>query len=358
MKYFKKNFSKINLLAALFAALLVFSSCGGKAEDKISTTLKTTTATSTAAPTTVSQYAVNSLTGEQNLSPSMADKRPVAVMINNIKVAQDVQTAVGDADLVFENEVEGGITRLMAVYSDISKIGRIGTVRSARYTYAELACGLDARYVHCGSDNKYCTPLMNELGLDHLDLGGNASAAAQRFSTGLAYEHTMYTFGDKLNKIYKDGRTKIRDSAKNSLHFSNTAVKYSNAASKVSVKMSGDYTTTFTYDTEAKKYSRGDKVFNAFRDYVSGSKEQFTNVIVLFTDVYPLSDGHHMKSELDSGSGYCFSNGTKCSIKWKKGSSSSPLKFYDENGKDFELNKGNSYILITDSGNKSGCNFE
>lgn len=349
-----KNVHKSHLIVAFcVTVMLVFSSCGAPAaEDKIKTTAKPTTSV---APTTESPYIVNPLTGEMNLDKSMKDKRPVAVMINNIKVAQEVQASVGKADLVFETEVEGGITRLMAVYSDISKIGQIGTVRSARYSYAELACGLDARYVHCGSDNRYCTPLMNELSLDHLDLGNNASSAAKRVSNGLAYEHTLYTYGNKLNKLYKDGRTKIHDSAKNSLKFSDKAQTYDTEATKVAVKMSGDYTTTFTYDNSAKKYTRGDKVYDAFIDCVTDEKEQFTNVIVMFTNVYALSDGQHMKSDLDSGSGYYFSRGTKCTLKWKKGGSSSPLKFYDENGNDFKLNKGNSYILITDSSNKSGC---
>lgn len=362
MKSNGKFLRKANLIAAFcLAVMLAFSSCGGnsEAEDKIKTTAKTTaTAPSTAAPTTESPYIVNPLTGEQTLDKSMKDKRPVAVMINNIKVAQDVQASVGKADLVFETEVEGGITRLMAVYSDISKIKQIGTVRSARYSYAELACGLDARYVHCGSDNKYCTPLMNELSLDHLDLGGNASSAAKRVSNGLAYEHTLYTYGDKLKTLYGKGRTDIRNSAKNPLKFSDKAQKYDDDAAKVSVRMSGSYTTTFTYDSSAKKYTRGDKVYNAFRDCVTDEKEQFSNVIVMFTNVYALSDGQHMKSDLDSGSGYCFSQGTKCAIKWKKGSSTSPLKFYDEDGNDFKLNKGNSYVLITDKSNKSNCTFE
>lgn len=357
MKNDNKFLPKLNLIAAFcVAVMLVFSSCGAPAaEDKINTTAKPTT---TVAPTTESPYVVNPLTGENTLDKSMKDMRPVAIMINNIKVAQEVQASVGKADLVFETLVEGGITRLMAVYSDISKIGQIGTVRSARYSYAQLACGLDARYVHCGSDNRYCTPLMNELDLDHLDLGGNASSASKRISNGLAYEHTLYTYGDKLSKLYNDGRTKIRDSAKNPFSFSDKAKKYETAAEKIAVKMSSDYTTTFTYDSKAKKYTRGDKVYDAFRDCVTDEKEQFTNVIVMFTDVYALSDGQHMKSELDSGSGYYFSNGTKCALKWEKGNSSSPLKFYDENGKDFKLNIGNSYILITDSDNKSGCTYQ
>jgi len=85
------------------------------------------------------KYEINPLTGELNVLPENAGKRPVAVMVNNISHAQSVQAGLGDADIIFESLAEGGITRLMAVFYDVSKAGQIGTVRSARYTYAQLA---------------------------------------------------------------------------------------------------------------------------------------------------------------------------------------------------------------------------
>ena len=73
----------------------------------------------------------------------------------------------------------------------------------------------------------------------------------------------------------------------------------------------------------------------------------------MFTDVYALSDGYHMRSKLSSGKGYYITNGTKTSIKWEKGNSSDSLKYFDENGNELILNAGNSYICITDTDNKS-----
>ena len=65
---------------------------------------------------------LNLLTGIYGeLDDSAVGKRPVAVMVNNISTAQPVQTRLNDADVVFECLVEGGISRLMAVFSDISK---------------------------------------------------------------------------------------------------------------------------------------------------------------------------------------------------------------------------------------------
>lgn len=346
----KNRIIKILSLSLIVSMIFVLSSCSNN-EIEETTTKKTTTTVPT---TTAYKYAINSLTGVRDLDWDMVNKRPVAIMINNISLAQDVQTAVGDADMVFETLVEGGITRLMAVYSDISKIGQIGTCRSSRYSYAELACGLDARYVHCGSDNKYCTPLMKELGLDNLDLGGNAYSASKRISNGHDYEHTLYTYGDKLAKLYNKGRTEIKDRAKNAYKFNDekSPKKYEDEATDVSVKFSSSYTTGFEYDKESNKYIRkfdGD----VLKDYKTGKSEKFTNVIVLFTDVYALSDGYHMRSKLSSGKGYYITNGTKTSIKWEKGNSSDSLKYFDENGNELILNAGNSYICITDTDNKS-----
>lgn len=110
---------------------------------------------------------LNPLTGLYG-EKDITNNRPVAVMINNIKVAQNVQCGINDADIVYETEVEGGITRLMAVYQDISSVDRIGTVRSARYPYVDMAMGHDAVYIHCGSDPNYCRPHLNDL--DHIDV--------------------------------------------------------------------------------------------------------------------------------------------------------------------------------------------
>ncbi len=44
--------------------------------------------------------------------------RPIAVMINNIGVARDYHSGLQDAYLVYEMIVEGGLTRLMAIFKD------------------------------------------------------------------------------------------------------------------------------------------------------------------------------------------------------------------------------------------------
>ena len=67
---------------------------------------------------------VNLLTGVADLSEEAVGKRPVAVMINNIEAALP-QYGISEADLLFELPVEGGVTRLMALYGDYTAVPQV-----------------------------------------------------------------------------------------------------------------------------------------------------------------------------------------------------------------------------------------
>ena len=60
---------------------------------------------------------INLLTGMPDLTPEAIGKRPVAVMVNNVRKAFP-QYGIEDADVIFEIPVEGGDTRFMALYGD------------------------------------------------------------------------------------------------------------------------------------------------------------------------------------------------------------------------------------------------
>lgn len=74
---------------------------------------------------------------------------PVAVMIDNHPDARP-QSALSAADLVYEIEAEGGITRYLAIYADIGDLDEIGPIRSARPYFIDIATEVKALYVHVG----------------------------------------------------------------------------------------------------------------------------------------------------------------------------------------------------------------
>ncbi len=291
-------------------------------------------------------YYTNNLTGEENITDKeVYNRRPVAVMVNNISVAQPVQTGLTEADIVYETEVEGGITRLMAVYKDISKVEKIGTIRSARYAYIDLAMGHSAIYVHHGQDKTYAKPHLN----DTQTFAISTNNAGERAKNGLATEHTLYGYGNRIWKWFekKEYSTKL-ENVENWQKFADkdTAVSFADSiANTVTVKFSSAYTSVFKFDAESGKYIRYFKDTER-KDYYSGESEYFKNIFVLETSISYYPDGKHKKVDLSSGSGYYCVNGTYTPIKWEKGSSSSSLKFTLEDGTPLEVNQGNSWVCF------------
>ena len=78
-----------------------------------------------------------------------SNTRPIAVMINNHNSARPYQSGLQDAQIIYEIIVEGGITRMLAVFKD-QTTSRIGPVRSSRHYYLDYALENDAIYAHWG----------------------------------------------------------------------------------------------------------------------------------------------------------------------------------------------------------------
>ena len=78
-----------------------------------------------------------------------SNSRNIAVMYNNISTVWGYQSGLQDAYVVYEIIVEGGYTRLMAIFKD-KDTNRIGSVRSSRPYFLDYAMENDAIYVHFG----------------------------------------------------------------------------------------------------------------------------------------------------------------------------------------------------------------
>ena len=285
----------------------------------------------------------NSLTGIKNLTKEEANARPVAVMVNNITVAQAVQTGLNDADIIYETEVEGGVTRLMAVYKNLDKAGQIGSVRSARYPYVDLALGHDAVYVHCGQDPTYCAPHLKDIDDLSVDTG---SAGAKRIKNGLSSEHTLYIFG---NELWQTILSKFKTESKNVLwqNFAGedeTVTLKGGSADRVEIPFP-ILKTVFNYDKDTGLYTRYSKG-NEMKDYVTKEPVKVKNILILLTSITDYPDGKHRRVDLTGGNGYYITNGTYIAIKWQKGDEKASIKITDETGADVKFSAGNTWVCI------------
>lgn len=327
--------------------LCIFCLCACSDEPPIINDGASSAPPSSSKPEEKPKTSINPLTGEEGLALGKEKDRPVAVMINNVSLAQTVQAGIAAADIVYETEVEGGITRLMAVYQDITKVPQIGSVRSARYPYVDLALGHDAIYVHCGEDPTYCKPHLKDI--NHISIDSNIKGA-KRIPNGLKTEHTLYALGpdlwETLVSKFRSEKTDVR-SWQTFAQDKNTIALADGVANKVTFSFTRICQSEFTFDPNTKTYIRS--VEGETRtDYVTGETTQITNIFILDTTITNYSDGYHRKVALDGGEGYYITNGTYQKIKWSKGAAKNGFTFTDETGKSIRLNQGKSWVCIAD----------
>ena len=148
--------------------MLAITACGGKKAESTETAAQTAVVVETQTETET-QTAQESeltladgqmfsyLTGEP-VDKKIGLQRPYAIMINNIKEGLP-QSGVSQAEMIYEAQVEGGITRLMALFQDVDHVEKIGSIRSARHYYIDFANDNDAIYVHYGQ-SKYALSLI------------------------------------------------------------------------------------------------------------------------------------------------------------------------------------------------------
>ncbi len=345
-----KRFLSLFLVLCFFATLCACQKPDNPTIDAVSSSQITSSEPEQADP--YADCVINPLTGEKRLDPAKEGTKPIAITINNIAIAQPVQAGLHKADVVFETEVEGGITRMLAVFSDPSDVPAIGTIRSLRVPFADIAAGMNALLIYHGIDYTYCLPHLSQIKLSSFAISeGNYGF---REKNGLAHEHTLYTSGEGIEKLIKSNKFNMEKSSAPWLNFASTEEKTAPAGGTangtVTVKYNSTTTVQFIYNAETKRYSRAKKGV-PYKELKTGEEETFGNVFVLETTISNYPDGYHRKIDLTSGSGYYISAGGYEKINWKKGSSSDNFSFTKADGTTLTVNQGNSYVCIM---NKTG----
>ena len=257
---------KKRFLAMLLAAMMVVSLAGcGKEEEPAQPVLEPEPVAEPQPepepepePEPYVPAGTNPLTGEP-MEPAYEKNRPVAVMLNNLKAAQP-QLGVSQADIIYEVPAEGGITRILGIYQSLEGVGTLGSIRSARPYYLELALGHDALYVHAGGSPQAYQDIP-AWGVDNMD-GVNGGSDAKIFwrdadrRKTMDYEHTLVISGEKiLEYAASHFRTEHKDGYVYTQAFAGDGTPAGGAAAEhVTLKFSNYKTGKFDYDSETGKY--------------------------------------------------------------------------------------------------------
>lgn len=351
-------------LAPLCLALLLGLSACGKPTAQVSPapehSLPVRTPEPIPTPTPEPEYTgpVNPLTGLP-IAEEYANRRPVAIMLNNLKQALP-QVGVSDADIIYECLAEGGITRMLGVYQDLSQAGAIGSIRSSRPYYLELALGHDAVYIHAGGSPDAYEKIRawNVTALDGVNgpycgssPGSNLMWRDADRRRNMGYEHSVITTGETIVERFAgySFRQEHQEGYTYEMNFLPDGTPSGGVtANTITVPFSNVKTGVFTYDPEQELYLV-EEYGKPYVDGNTGEQVGVTNVLILKTRCSAIrgDDKGRITVDLTSGgTGYYACGGQLIDILWSKGGRNEQLRYTDLNGNPISLGAGHSYVNI------------
>lgn len=326
----------------LALALILCSGCGGPKSEKPSVSNNKTGAKN--------QTYYAPLTGEP-IDAEPDNTRPYAVMINNIIYAQP-QVGVSSADWIYEIPAEGGITRMMAIFSDLDNVESVGSIRSLRPYYLSVALSYDAIVIHAGgSDQAYSD--VKTYNADNFDgvRDSNTSSIFYRDSSRGQHgsEHTLFFHGTKVADLVQQYgfRTEHNGNYKTGLNFSDDAASQgTGSANNVTVTFNTSKTTKFSYQSDSGKYTAV-QYNDDYKDGATGEKVEFSNVLVLKAAMSTVDSYGRLAVELTgSGDGYLACGGKYVPIKWSRSSINDCFTYTLTDGTPLNLARGTTYVGV------------
>lgn len=294
------------------------------------------------------------LTGEW-IDEKLAGQRPVSCMIGNTDSALP-QYGIGQAQVIYEAPVEGGLTRLMGIFEDYQDIEKLGSVRSSRLYYAYYSMGFDAIYLHYGQAS-YAQGFLESGQID--DLNGldyavdqaviyrdkskkaphNAYATGQGLTAGIELKKYEQAYADDYEPPYQFAPDK-------------EPVALNGASCQDAIIVQPGYLINkpyFEYNPKDGLYYR----YQYGAKHIDGndsSQLAVKNILILNSSVRTLDDKGYLEiATTGEGSGWYVTGGKSIEITWKRADNFSPAKYFDADGNGIVLNQGKTWVCITDN---------
>ena len=301
-----------------------------------------------------------------SVTSAQANQRPIAVMMPTDKAAQP-SYGISRADILYEIMEEGNISRQMAIIPNWQGMSRIGNLRSCRLYYIHAAKEWDPILIHFGGvaymKGVINGPDMNNLsGTYEYGVGGKAPGAGYFFrSDDRKAPHNAYISASGIQKacVQLGYSTSLRAGYYNPQHFNfasgvNDLSGYANAQTANNIDLSDVYPysrSSLTYNASAGVYYKNIHG-GPQKDAINGTQISFANVIVQNTKWTQLDKKGYLGFTMidTTEDGYYFTKGKCIHINWKKTGDYTPTRYYDDSGKEIQLNTGKTYIAIAQKG--------
>lgn len=337
---------RLSALLLTVAMLLSLAACGGGTDT--SSAPPTTTTEPTTTTTTAPKLGLNKLTGIEDMQTD--NDRPIGIVVTD-ENSSLVQLNLESADMYFEAETEGGIPRILAIYSSVDRLpDEIGPVRSARPHFVKFAKSLDMIYCHIGGSTTGLKTIKN-LGVQDI---GNADVISPilKNSKNFSWNRKVFTKAKIEASIKNNGFKKTSNVASPYVFGTKAGVEPANT---VVVKISESYNMAFTYDAARGVYQKHRNALSTpvHTTYTGGTIE-VSNVIIMWDSRFvDAADANRYDFTLEQGTGTLASGGTCRSICWKR--TNSGLQYFESDGTTpLTVSTGKTFVCLASNTLRSG----
>lgn len=289
------------------------------------------------------------LTGEP-VPEEIGRRRPAAVMINNIEACLP-HWGLSHAGVYYEAPVEGGISRIMAIFEDYDSVERIGSVRSCRNYFIFYASGFEAVYVHYGQ-SAYAAPYLELPEVNNLS--GLAGYGDQIFyrTADRNPPHNAYISGQGIREGieicgYSDAYSQGYEGHYKFAPTGEPELLEAGRTANTVIPGGYDYNEpVFTYDPASGLYYRS-QFGEPHIDEETGEQLAVKNILIQNSAWDYYESGGYLNIHQDApGSGLYITNGKAIDVTWHKEDPWGPTYYLDSEGNEITLNEGKTWVFI------------
>jgi Protein of unknown function (DUF3048) N-terminal domain/Protein of unknown function (DUF3048) C-terminal domain len=264
----------------------------------------------------------------------------IAAKIDNHPDARP-QVGLERTDLLFEELVEGGLTRYVAVWqSDIPDL--LGPVRSIRPMDPNIISPLGGIVCYSGGQERFValmqkTPVYNAI-------HGQADTESTFFRTPTKKApHNVLVKAKELLAQHSSIPAPAQQFAYALDAPSSTAAKDGKPTGVINYRFSNIVSGSWTWDAAAKAFLR--KQAGVVDADPAGAQRAAANVVVIRV---PVTDDHDVpRTEMiGGGEAWVSSGGATVHAHWEKRSAADPIRLVDDSGVTIRLTPGNSWIEL------------
>jgi Protein of unknown function (DUF3048) N-terminal domain/Protein of unknown function (DUF3048) C-terminal domain len=287
------------------------------------------------------------LTGEEPSDEALLDRPAVAVKIENAAVAYPL-SGLEKADIVYEEAVEGGITRFMAIYH-CRNASKAGPVRSARLIDPAIMTPTTRLLAFSGA-NQPVVNALREADIVMIQESDAGEAMSRVPRAGITAEHTLYANSAKLRKL---GAKKFDRAPPGDSYDFGDLGDATRRAGSVTINFSG--ATEIGYEYSRGRWLRSQNG-NAFKTE-SGDQIAVDNVLieehrVVFSKSIVDAAGNpsiEIADPTGSGRAMLFRDGRAIKGRWIRDSIEDAVRFETTSGDAMTLKPGTTWVELVPS---------